>query len=154
LFQALKRTVTAKIIAVDLFGTVIKQIPDVPNEAWLDPLITTTYLPADTEEIRNIRVENEGQARAVAAAALRKNLQKLSGTITLEGNPLLMEGVSFELTGMGALSGRYYIKKAEHAIDTGSGYLTALNIKRLDTIEKSKWQPKTVVMQGFQEKKI
>lgn len=129
-------------------------VPAVPNSAFVDPLTAASYVGADVIEIRNKRVENDGQAKKVAQAALRKNLQKLEGTITLEGNPLLMEGVSFELTGMGALSGRYYIKKPEHAIDAGSGYLTTLSIKRLDTIEKSKWQPKTVVLQGFQERKI
>lgn len=127
-------------------------VPIIPAEAWVDPLTAASYLSSDTLEIRNKRTENKGQAQSVAASALRQNLQKLTGTIKLPGNPLLMEGSNFDLTGMGALSGKFHVVRCEHSIDA-SGYFTTLDIKRTGAIAKTRWQPKQVINQSFQTTK-
>lgn len=137
-----------KVITAMVDATGAPIIPVVPPEAWQDPVEVAKYLPPDIQEIRNVKVENEGQAAAAAAAAMRKNLQKLSGNIRCAGNPLFMEGVTFALTGFGALSGMFHVKRVTHTITRG-GHIMDLDIKRLSAIDKSRWQPKTVVNSDF-----
>jgi len=128
-------------------------VPAIPAEAWIDPLTAASYLAADTLEIRDKRAENQGQAQSVAASALRQNLTKLTGTIKIPGNPLLMEGSNFDLTGMGALSGKFHVLRCNHDIDA-SGYFTTMDIKRTGAIAKTRWQPKQVINQSFQTTKL
>lgn len=128
-------------------------IPTIPAEAWVDPLTAASYISADTLEIRGKRTENKGQAQSVAASALRQNLQKLTGTIKIPGNPLLMEGSNFDLTGMGALSGKFHVVRCNHDI-SAAGYFTTLDIKRTGAIAKTRWQPKQVINQNFQTTRL
>lgn len=126
-------------------------VPAAPNALWQDPAALAMYTSADQLAIR-CRVENKGQAVAIAKAALRKNYETLTGTITAEGNPLLMEGSNFDLTGMGAMSGRYNIVRCDHNIDA-SGYVMTLDIKRISGIDKSRWLPKVIINTNFSSSK-
>lgn len=75
------------------------------------------------------RVENEGQARAMAKSRLEKaNLDKQTGNIVMVGNPLLLAGQVMALDdGFGKWAWRYIIKQSRHHI-TRSGYTTNIEI--------------------------
>lgn len=108
------------------------------SEATTDDVVTEDVL-----EVRK-RTENDGQAELKAKAALHStNSKQQSGTLTLPGAPLLLAGSNFELTGMGTLSGKYHVVESSHRIDSGGGYTTDVEIKRVGFIVKSRWKPKT-----------
>lgn len=75
------------------------------------------------------RVENEGQARALAKSRLEKeNLKKQSGNIVLVGQPLALAGNIIELAAdFGKWAGKYLIKQSRHYIVRG-GYTTNIEI--------------------------
>lgn len=85
----------------------------------------------DTIEIR-LRSENKQQAEAKAKAALhKKNSRVQEGSLSLEGNPLLLAGNNFELSEMGKLSGKWHIEESTHTITKSGGYTTDIEIKRI-----------------------
>lgn len=93
-----------------------------------------TYKQISTEDTLEIRTKAEtpAQADAKATAALhKKNSRQREGTLGMEGAPSLVAGNNFTLTGLGELSGKYYIKKSAHRIDKGSGYTTSVDIKQI-----------------------
>lgn len=90
------------------------------------------------------RSENDGQAEAKSKAALHAaNSKQQSGSLTMPGTPLLLAGSNFDLTGMGALSGKYHVVESSHRIDASGGYTTDVEIKRVGFIVKSRWKAKT-----------
>lgn len=92
----------------------------------------------------NTKAENKQQADKKAKAALHKaNSRTCEGSLSMEGNPILLAGNNFTLTGMGAFSGKFHIEKSTHRIDRGSGYITELDIKRIGAVsaEKKKAKP-------------
>lgn len=92
----------------------------------------------DTLEIRT-KAENKQQAELKAKAALyRHNSKQQEGTLVLIGNPLMVAGNNIELTGMGALSGKFHITESRHRIDKGAGYTTEVQVKRVGYVEKVK----------------
>lgn len=89
------------------------------------------------------KAENTQQAGAKAKSHLhRANSKESTGTISTPGNPLLVAGINFELTGMGTLSGIYHIINSTHQVDRSGGYVTSAEIKRVKKIDKSKWKAK------------
>jgi phage protein D len=85
----------------------------------------------DTIEIR-LRSENKQQAEAKAKAALhKKNSRVQEGSLSLEGNPLLLAGNNFELSEMGKLSGKWHIEESTHTITKSGGYTTDIEVKRI-----------------------
>ena len=95
-----------------------------------------TTTSADVLEIKD-KAENEAQARLKAQAALHKaNSEGQEGTFDLYGEPLLMAGNNFTLTGMGKLAGRWHISRSTHTISRDSGYRTTIEAKRLKDVEK------------------
>lgn len=95
----------------------------------------------DTLEIRT-KAETPAQADLKAKAALHyKNSNQREGSISVEGAPTLLAGNNFTLTGLGELSGKYYIKKSSHRIDKGGGYVTTIDAKQISaasSAQKSK----------------
>lgn len=92
-----------------------------------------TYKQIQSKDSLQIRTKAEtpAQAEAKATAALhRKNSAKREGTVTMEGNPLLVAGNNLYLTGLGEFSGKYYIKKSTHRITKG-GYTSDVEIKQI-----------------------
>lgn len=85
----------------------------------------------DTLAVRT-KAETPAQADAKASAALHyKNSNQREGTLSMEGSPLMLAGNNFMLTGLGELSGKYYIKKSTHRIEKGGGYTTTIDIKQI-----------------------
>jgi uncharacterized protein len=102
----------------------------------------------DTLEVRT-KAETPAQADAKAAAALhRKNSRQREGTLAMEGNPLLVAGNNFMLTGLGELAGKYYIKKSSHTITKGSGYDTSIEIKQINAATQSQKSKAPTVKSG------
>lgn len=72
------------------------------------------------------RVENEGQAQALAKSKLQKaNLKQWTGNFTLVGDPLLLAGQNIQLSGYGKWDRKYSITKARHQLVRG-GLTTAI----------------------------
>lgn len=77
------------------------------------------------------RSGSKAAAQAKAKAALDKsNQEQTAGNLTLPGNPKLVAGVTFDLTGCGKLDGRYLVESARHRVDRSGGYTTELEVKR------------------------
>jgi phage protein D len=95
------------------------------------PEINSEY--EDAQDILEIheKVENQKQAEEKAKAALHNaNGMSQEGSITIEGNPLLVAGNNFTLTGMKNLNGKFRITRSTHRISRG-GYITEAEIKRI-----------------------
>ncbi len=79
------------------------------------------------------RCENQGQAQVKSKAALqRKNTNALIGTIILFGNPSICAGINITLTGFYHLNGTYSIESAEHIISRNRGYITSMEVRKID----------------------
>lgn len=97
-----------------------------------DGVSYNTIGAADTLVIKT-KVENKQQAEAKAKAALYKaNSKQQEGSLTTDGDPLLLAGNNFELTGMGAMSGKFHIESSTHRISRGGGYTTDIKVKRVE----------------------
>ena len=78
---------------------------------------------------KEVRVESVEQAEAQARAALLEaNRLKVTGTITVPGDPCLLAGVTIQLGGMGRLSGKYLVQNSTHRVARGSGYSTSVEV--------------------------
>jgi outer membrane protein OmpA-like peptidoglycan-associated protein len=96
--------------------------------------INSEHISSQDELVIHARVENLQQAEEKARAALHQaNSKHQEGSITVPGNPLLVAGNNFDLTGMGALSGKYQIIRSMHRIGR-DGYTTDLDIKRIGEV--------------------
>lgn len=87
------------------------------------------------------RVENARQAEAKVKAGLwKKNKYKHTGNLNdLPGDPSLVAGTNFDLTGMGtAMSGKYHITTSTHNISGSGAYTTSLEIRKTGDIPKPK----------------
>lgn len=77
-------------------------------------------------------VEDDSQAQAQAKAALRnKNKEKMTGTLSLPGNTMLVAGATIELPDMGKFSGKWYITSSAHNESKDGGYTTDLTIRKV-----------------------
>jgi uncharacterized protein len=90
------------------------------------------------------RVENKLQAEAKVKGGLwNKNKFKQSGSLNdLPGDPELISGVNFDLTGLGNISGKYHITVSTHTITGEGSYTTSLEIRKTGSIPKVKAVPK------------
>lgn len=78
------------------------------------------------------RCENPQQAQLKAASALHgANMLEVTGRLEMEGTPLLMVGVSIELTGFGQFTGTYLIRESKHKLERSSGYTTEIEVRQL-----------------------
>lgn len=88
------------------------------------------------------RIENDGQADAMAKAAMiENNTNQQEGSLSLIGDPSLVAGNNFTWTGIGKLSGKYHIVTSDHEISKG-GYTTSLQVKRVGFIDLVKGKRK------------
>lgn len=77
-------------------------------------------------------VENGQQAEAVASARLYKSISRqVEGSINMEGTPKIVAGTAFNVSGLGWLSGRYFVEKSYHQITRSGGYTTRADVKLL-----------------------
>lgn len=91
---------------------------------------TATDTAGDTLVLQ-CKAENPTQAQSQAKAALhRANTRRQSGSLSMPGNPLIVSGNNFNLTGMGVISGKYHIEESSHQISRG-GYTTDATVKKV-----------------------
>ncbi|RXZ84580.1 late control protein [Paenibacillaceae bacterium] len=95
--------------------------------------ITGTYrIPGKTGPTLklNERVASAAEATKKAQKALRnKNKEAEKASLTLMGDPSLMQGVTITVAGFGAFDGKYIIDSANHMI--GNGYETRIEIRKV-----------------------
>ncbi|HYG50497.1 MAG TPA: hypothetical protein VD905_06320 [Flavobacteriales bacterium] len=97
------------------------------------------YIKTNDTLVINTKAENNQQAEAKAKAALyRANSLQQEGTIMVPGNPYLVAGNNFEITGLGKISGVFHIMSSDHNIDRGGGWTTTLEVKRVGFVIKEK----------------
>ena len=100
-----------------------------------EPLLSSP----DSLELRGGRVESEQQAESMARASLHQaNSNGKEGTLSVEGQPLLLAGSNFNLTGLGRLSGVCQILSSTHDISRGSGYVTSVEFKVIDKLTEDR----------------
>jgi len=88
-------------------------------------------------------VASSSQAEAKVKGGLwGKNKYKQSGTITGPGDPQMVAGNNFDLTGFGMGSGKYHIPTSTHTIDSSGGYTMSLEIRKTGSIPKPKRVPR------------
>jgi phage protein D len=97
------------------------------------------------QELFKGRVENKQQAEAKVKGGLwNKNRFKQAGNLNnMPGDPELVSGVNFDLTGCGNLSGKYHITVSNHNLSGGGAYTTSLEIRKTGSIPKPRQVPKT-----------
>jgi hypothetical protein len=79
------------------------------------------------------RCENTEQARIKAAAALHlHNMVLVDASIEGPGNTILVAGNNVQLSGWGALDGKYLIETAKHQIGRATGYTTSIAARRIN----------------------
>lgn len=79
-------------------------------------------------EIR-AKVDSIAEAQTLAAKYLRlHNKYQKTASFTLPGNPLLGSGMTVELEGWGAWSGKYIISRAKHSL--GNSYTTQIELRK------------------------
>nr|VFK16298.1 MAG: hypothetical protein BECKLFY1418C_GA0070996_102237 [Candidatus Kentron sp. LFY] len=79
-----------------------------------------------------LRAETREQAMIKAESAL--DVANMDGTrieATLMGNPRLVAGANFRLSGMGRFGGVWHITSSRHEMDRGRGYETEVEAKRV-----------------------
>lgn len=94
-------------------------------------------------KVQSGHVENQQQAEIKNKSGLwNKNRFRQSGTLNdLPGDPELVAGVNFNLTGLGLASGTYHIVKSSHTITGDGAYTTTLEIRKTGTIPAPKRVP-------------
>jgi len=90
------------------------------------------------------RCDNSAHAEHKVKGGLwNKNKFKESGSINdITGDPLLVAGVNFDLTGFGKPSGKYHITSSTHVVKGGDVYTTSLDIRKTGTIPKPRRVPR------------
>lgn len=106
-----------------------------PEQANVDGYTWNEIVKKDVKEVR-IKLDNVSQADAKALASLHSsNSKQQEGRLIIPGNPLMVSGNNFTLTGMGKLSGLYHIYSSEHKLTVNDGYETEVFIKRVGFID-------------------
>lgn len=93
---------------------------------------TTTAKATSADTVKLVRrAPSKASAEAQARAEMdRRLIERTSGEIGLEGDPVLAAGANIELTDFGKLSGIYTITRARHSITRSGGYVSSLELKR------------------------
>jgi phage protein D len=128
-----KATNTYKNAKVAYHNPVSKEVVKTDFVNNKDNVAYAQIAAGDTKMIYS-KSENKQQAEQKAKAALhRANSKQQEGSIRVIGNPLLVAGNNFTLTGMGNMAGKWHISESRHTITKGQGYETECTIKRVGT---------------------
>jgi len=104
---------------------------NIPQSSQINPL-GVEYEIVNRKAIEYGYVENEQQAEIVAKAKLFDIISKqVEGDMELEGQPNVIAGTAIEVSGIGKLSGRYYVNQSRHRINRASGYTTNIQVQML-----------------------
>ena len=80
------------------------------------------------------RVTSKAEAERLAKATLRKqNLRRVTGSLTMIGDPSLLAGCVIECRGFGSFDGNFIIESSNHNV-SASGYTTTINIRRVNKV--------------------
>ena len=83
------------------------------------------------------RVESSGDAQRLAKQRLiESNRKEITGSISLMGDVNLAAGQTVTLSGFGMFSGKHFVNKATHRVDT-SGYVTSLELGQPQSEKKA-----------------
>ena len=102
-----------------------------------DPLKDETfevYTSGDAEGtgedlVLNQKADTLADAETIAEKKLHDaNKKETTGSITLVGDMRFLGGNNVEVIGWGKFDGTYFIEKASHSINKGSGYVTSLEL--------------------------
>lgn len=78
------------------------------------------------------RVTSKAEAERLAKATLRKvNLRRVTGSLTVIGDPSLLAGCVIACEGFGSFDGNFIIESSSHDIG-GGGYTTSLQLRRVN----------------------
>ncbi len=118
-----------------------RRIYEAAEFSYFDPdtkELITQSVPADqpspTGDTLKIvaRCENAEQAQVKAEAALHlHNMVFVDASIEGPGNTVLVAGNNVELSGWGALDGKYLIETATHQVARAAGYSTSIAARRV-----------------------
>ncbi len=79
------------------------------------------------------RVTSKAEAERLAKATLRRlNLRRVTGSLTVVGDPSLLAGCVVECKGFGSFDGNFIISQASHSVSSG-GYTTTISLRRVNT---------------------
>lgn len=79
------------------------------------------------------RVTSKAEAERLAKATLRKlNLRRVTGSLTVVGDPSLLAGCVIEVKGFGSFDGNFIISQASHSVSSG-GYTTTVSLRRVNS---------------------
>jgi phage protein D len=102
---------------------------DPATKALISQTATAISPTGDTLKLAR-RVENGQQASIRAAAALHEaNRLYVTGSLTLEGEPVYVAGNNVALAGFGAFDGTYLIETARHHLTREEGYIVDLDVR-------------------------
>lgn len=78
------------------------------------------------------RVTSKAEAERLSKATLRKlNLRRVTGSLTVVGDPALLAGCVVECKGFGSFDGNFIISQASHSVSSG-GYATTISLRRVN----------------------
>lgn len=78
------------------------------------------------------RVTSKAEAERLAKATLRKvNLHRVTGSLTVIGDPSLLAGCVIACEGFGSFDGNFIIESSSHDVG-GGGYTTSLQLRRVN----------------------
>ena len=78
------------------------------------------------------RVTSKAEAERLAKATLRKvNLRRVTGSLTVIGDPSLLAGCVIACEGFGSFDGNFIIESSSHDVG-GGGYTTSLQLRRVN----------------------
>jgi hypothetical protein len=118
-----------------------RRIYDAAEFSYFDPdtkELITQAVPANETSPTNdtlkivARCENAQQAQVKAEASLHlHNMVLVDASIEGPGNPVLVAGSNVQLSGWGALDGKYLIETAKHQVARATGYKTSIAARRV-----------------------
>lgn len=134
-------TITRGDISGGSLRDVVRDLYRACEVSYLDPKTGETYTRevADAHIVKgdvlkiNERAESQYNAEQRAAAELyRVNAREVMGSLDIKhGSPRLLAGSACNLSGFGALDGKYMIDKSRHTIDRSGGYKTSVDVRRV-----------------------
>ena len=78
----------------------------------------------------NQKADTLADAEKIAEKKLHEaNKKEVTGSVTLVGDMRYLGGSNVEVTGWGKFDGTYFIEKAAHSVNKGSGYVTSLELR-------------------------
>ena len=120
---------TAASFSWDLKDPATKKTnPAVMSYTYTDPNASDS----DQEYYMKRRATSQSEAKRLAKAKLRSlNSHRMTGSMTVVGDPMLSAGTVIACEGIGAFDGNFIVEEANHSYSS-SGYTTDLRLRRVN----------------------